>query len=156
MLSIQRTLRGLALCAVAVIALGNVALAADRADSALHGTWKVDVEKALAALKESEDYKKAPAEEQKFMESFMTGIFGAMTITFTETELLTKLEENQQAHEWKVTARDGNRWTLETKEKGKPDAKTDTGALEWVDDDHIVLVEKKEGKEEKLHLVRQK
>ncbi len=156
MLSLGRTLCALALCATAVLALGTAAFAGDRADSALHGTWKVDVDKAMAALKDGEDYKKAPDDEKKMMEDFMKGIFALMEITFTATELTTSLEENKQAHEWKVTKRDGNRWTIETKEKGKPDAKTDSGGLEWVDDDHIVLIESKEGKEEKLYLVRQK
>ncbi len=139
---------------VAILSLVAVGCGRDAAD--LHGSWKVDMDKAMADMKSSDDYKKAKDEEKKFMEELKQGIFEKMEMTFAENKVTVSGGEGDKKDEsdFKITSQDGDKWAVEVTTKKGDKTKTDKGNLEWVDDDHITM--SIEGQKEKFHLVRKK
>lgn len=142
------------LCLVfAVLALVAAGCGRDAAD--LNGTWKADVDKAIADMKNGEEYKKMKDEEKKSTEEFMKAIFSKMEMTFADGKVTVAGEgDKKEESEYKILSQDGDKWSVEMTSKKGDKTKTEKGNLEWVDDDHVTM--SIEGQKEKFHLVRKK
>jgi hypothetical protein len=121
-----------------------------RKEGDLHGTWKVDVDKAMADFKGGETYKALPEPGRKAAEDGFKAQMEKMQMIFSSGKVTMQMGELKEESEFKVTAADGDKWTVEKKEKDK----TEKATIEWADDDHIVLAP--EGGKSKVHLVRSK
>lgn len=122
---------------VVLLTLVVMAVGCGRKAAALNGTWQVDVEKQLTSLKESEPYKKMPDPMKKRMEEGMRGVLGSMSFTFQDGKFVAKMPNASEESDYKVTAQDGDRWTLEmtSKKKNTPENITVT----WTDNDHLAI-----------------
>jgi FtsP/CotA-like multicopper oxidase with cupredoxin domain len=123
------------LIALAVISLG--VFGCGRKATALNGTWRIDTDKQIAALKDQDAYKKLPAPAKSSIEDRMKKGFESTTFTFADGKLTAKAGEGRsQEADYKVTKTEGDKWTLDTTDKNK---KTETVTVDWHGDDNIVL-----------------
>lgn len=136
-----RTSRLALLVALALVSL--MSLGCGRRESALNGTWKLDVDKQMATLKEQDMYKKLPDAAKAKVESGMKQGFDSMTFTFADGKLTLKTPDgNNNEVEYKITSKEGDKWQMETTDKNK---KVETMAVTWVGNDNITLTPPKKG-----------
>ncbi|MBI4617435.1 MAG: hypothetical protein HY720_27740 [Planctomycetes bacterium] len=138
-----------------VFALGTVAFLSGcgRSESDLHGTWTVDVDKMLADQKETKEYKDTPEDQRVAGEKMLREMMSKSEFTFSEGKLISKTGDKTEEISWKVVSMDGDKWTIETKEKDKD---AETGTLEWIDNDHVKLTNKDDKDKFTFWLVRKK
>ena len=144
--------RARVLVLLAVVLL--VTVGCGRKPAALYGTWKPDVDKAWAEMKDKLPLDKIPEPQRAEMEKKIRSSLDESTFTFSEGKVDVKFGPTNDVADFKVGAMEGNKWSCELK-PSKRDKPVDV-TLTWVDDDHMELsLPMKEGLS-KVSLTRKK